>query len=112
MLLFTGNARYAKELALASGVDLRVIVRDVLSLLEPHQPERTPEGEVDGRGDNLEGSLPPMRGAYDAVLMEQGILHYFVDLEPLFRTVAALARPAGGRLILRDFHPGPVSVRE
>lgn len=75
------NAAYAKETATALGIDLDYVVSDVLQLpADRRQPD------------------------YDLVLMELGILHYFVDLEPL----AALARDllkTGGRLVLQDFHP-------
>lgn len=75
------NAEYAKQLMEAAGVSIRYIVRDVLAL----QPEDTGTG-------------------YDMVLMENGILHYFVDLQPLMRQIAWLLQ-AGGRLVLQDFHP-------
>lgn len=75
------NARYAQALAAAAGVPLRYVVSDVLAL----PPEE-------------------LTADYDLALMELGILHYFVDLMPLFRVVAALLRP-GGRLVLQDFHP-------
>ena len=75
------NAKYAEELALAAGVPLTYIVSDVLKLPE----------EV-------------MTGTYDIVFMEFGILHYFVDLAPLFHIVNRLLTQ-GGRLVLQDFHP-------
>lgn len=43
-------------------------------------------------------------GVYDAVLLELGVLHYFLDLGPLFAVVSCLLRP-GGMLLLREFHP-------
>lgn len=43
-------------------------------------------------------------GSYDVVLLELGVLHYFIDLAPLAAVIAQLLRP-GGRLILREFHP-------
>lgn len=75
------NARYARELASAAGVPLRYVVSDVLEL----------------PGDELTGD-------YDLVLMEFGILHYFVDLAPLMAVVRGLLKP-GGRLLLQEFHP-------
>lgn len=75
------NARYATEVASAAGVNLRYVVSDVLSL---------PESEL--------------TSDYDLVLMELGILHYFVDLAPLANQVAKLLR-FGGKLVLQDFHP-------
>lgn len=75
------NARYAREVAKEAGVPLRYIVSDVLRL---PAAERT--------------------GDYDLAFMEFGILHYFVELEPLFGLAAELLRP-GGRMVLQDFHP-------
>lgn len=75
------NECYAKELSRESGVEIRYILSDVLQL---------PEEEL---------SLD-----YDTVLMENGVLHYFQDLEPLFEVVSKLLRK-GGRLVLQDFHP-------
>ncbi|WP_223067105.1 class I SAM-dependent methyltransferase [Paenibacillus caui] len=75
------NERYARELALAAGVPLRYVVSDVLQMPE----------EV-------------LTGDYDIVFMEFGILHYFVDLAPLFGVVASLLAK-GGKLVLQDFHP-------
>jgi 2-polyprenyl-3-methyl-5-hydroxy-6-metoxy-1,4-benzoquinol methylase len=75
------NAHYAREVALALNVPLRYLVVDVLQL--PAE-ERTQ--------------------SYDLLFMELGILHYFVDLEPLAQLVTQLLRP-GGRLIVQDFHP-------
>ena len=76
-----GNARYAEELAAAAGVSIRYIVSDVLEL---------PEAEL--------------TQDYDLVLMEFGILHYFMDLRPLMHIVSRLLGE-GGRLVLQDFHP-------
>lgn len=75
------NERYAQELAQAANVNLSYIVSDVLA-------------------------LPPaaLSGDYDIVFMEFGILHYFLDLAPLFHVVHALLKP-GGMLVLQDFHP-------
>lgn len=75
------NIQYARELAQAAQVPVRCLVADVLAL--PGN-ERTSE--------------------YDLVLLELGILHYFVDLQPLAALVMQLLRP-GGRLVLQDFHP-------
>jgi 2-polyprenyl-3-methyl-5-hydroxy-6-metoxy-1,4-benzoquinol methylase len=75
------NARYAKELAKAAGVELNYIVSDVLEL----------QDDV-------------LTGDYQIVLMEFGILHYFTDLLPLMTIVSRLLSP-GGRLVLQDFHP-------
>ncbi|MFH1569927.1 MAG: methyltransferase domain-containing protein [Gemmatimonadota bacterium] len=76
-----GNARYARELAAAAGVELRYLVADVLQL---------PAGE-------------PL-GTFDLVFAELGIVHYFTDLRPFAEAVYGLLAP-GGRFALRDFHP-------
>ncbi|MCX7570133.1 class I SAM-dependent methyltransferase [Tumebacillus sp. DT12] len=75
------NARYARELAAAGGVEVEYVVSDVLAV-----------------GEDV------LSGDYDVALMELGILHYFVDLKPLMEVVAKFLRP-GGRLVLHDFHP-------
>jgi hypothetical protein len=56
------NARYGGELAAALGVDVKYVVCDVLELCE---------------------KAPQLDGSADLVVMEMGILHYFVDLRPL-----------------------------
>lgn len=43
-------------------------------------------------------------GDFEIVLMELGVLHYLIDLEPLFEIVNRLLKP-GGRFILHEFHP-------
>ncbi|MFW5436861.1 class I SAM-dependent methyltransferase [Paenibacillus apiarius] len=75
------NERYATELAREAGVNINYIVSDVLEL-----PDSV------------------LTADYDLVIMEFGILHYFVDLKPLSDTIASMLR-FGGRLILQDFHP-------
>ncbi|WP_245864450.1 class I SAM-dependent methyltransferase [Paenibacillus donghaensis] len=75
------NARYAGELAEQAGVELNYIVSDVLKLPE----------EV-------------TNGTYDIVFAELGIVHYFTDLAPFMDTAYKLLA-AGGRFVLRDFHP-------
>lgn len=80
------NARYADEVATAAGVTIRYLITDVLQL---------PAAELDS--------------SYDLVLMEMGILHYFIDLEPLAQIVEQLLHP-GGRLILQDFHPSSTKL--
>jgi 2-polyprenyl-3-methyl-5-hydroxy-6-metoxy-1,4-benzoquinol methylase len=75
------NAQYASAVAQAAGVSIRYIVSDVLA-------------------------LPPSErnGSYDLVFMELGILHYFVNLEPLAHLIYQLLQ-VNGQLILQDFHP-------
>ncbi|KEO81179.1 class I SAM-dependent methyltransferase [Tumebacillus flagellatus] len=75
------NAAYAKDVAREAGVELHYIVSDVLEM----PPEE-------------------LSGDYDLVLMELGILHYFIDLFPLGDVVRKLLKP-GGRFVLHDFHP-------
>lgn len=75
------NAQYAREVATAAQAPIRYIVADVLQL---------PDTELDS--------------SYDLVIMELGILHYFIDIEPLALIVERLLQP-GGQLILQDFHP-------
>ncbi|GIP29598.1 S-adenosylmethionine-dependent methyltransferase [Paenibacillus sp. J23TS9] len=75
------NQQYAEELARAAGVELRYVLSDVLQL---------PEEEF--------------LLSYDTVFMENGILHYFKNLKPLFDCAARLLKP-GGRLVVQDFHP-------
>jgi 2-polyprenyl-3-methyl-5-hydroxy-6-metoxy-1,4-benzoquinol methylase len=75
------NAHYAQAVAKASNINICYITSDVLNM----------------PGDVLDAS-------YDLVLMELGILHYFVDLEPLAGVITRLLRP-GGQMILQDFHP-------
>ncbi|PEI34061.1 SAM-dependent methyltransferase [Bacillus wiedmannii] len=73
------NAQYANELAYESGVNITYIVSDVLDL------------SIDIQG-------------FDYVVLELGVLHYFVDLRPLFDTIYKLLKN-GGMFILRDYHP-------
>ncbi|MGM7702380.1 class I SAM-dependent methyltransferase [Pseudalkalibacillus sp. Hm43] len=75
------NAKYATELAQAANVDIQYIVSDVLDIPQEHK-----------------------LGYFDYVILELGVLHYFVDLKPLFRLIQSLLTP-GGTFILRDYHP-------
>jgi 2-polyprenyl-3-methyl-5-hydroxy-6-metoxy-1,4-benzoquinol methylase len=75
------NASYGSKVAAAAGVEVEFVVADVLQL----SPEQ-------------------LAGGYDVVLLELGVLHYFLDLAPLMTVVAQLLRP-GGTLLLREFHP-------
>lgn len=75
------NRDYALELADELGVRIRYIVSDVLALPESF-----------------------LTHDFDIAYMEQGVLHYFVELRPLFRVVRSLLRP-GGTMVLHDFHP-------
>lgn len=73
------NERYAKEIANHCGIDLTYIVADILKM-DSHD------------------------GEFDVIVMELGILHYFLDLHPLFRVVSRLLKN-GGTFVLQDFHP-------
>jgi SAM-dependent methyltransferase len=75
------NAAYARELADAANVEIRYVVEDILNL-----------------------PVAEMTGDYDMAFMENGILHYFTDLNAYFEVVAGLLKK-GGTLILQDFHP-------
>ncbi|KEK25285.1 class I SAM-dependent methyltransferase [Bacillus gaemokensis] len=72
------NARYANELADASGISIEYIVSDVLEI--------------------------SLSKTFDVVLLELGVLHYFLDLKPLFKLISQLLKE-DGTFILRDYHP-------
>lgn len=72
------NAKYANELADAAGVSIEYVVSDVLHV--------------------------QFSESFDIVLLELGVLHYFLDLKPLFQKIATLLK-RDGTLILRDYHP-------
>jgi SAM-dependent methyltransferase len=75
------NAAYAEEVAHALNVPLNYIISDVLQLPIDQHRER-----------------------YDKVFMELGILHYFIDLEPLANLVFQMLKP-GGQFVIQEFHP-------
>ncbi|MGG1399678.1 methyltransferase domain-containing protein [Bacillus salipaludis] len=75
------NERFAKELAREAGVTLEYVVSDVLNLTDLIQNED-----------------------YDMVLLELGVLHYFIDLHPLFSSIYSKLSK-GGIFILHEFHP-------
>ncbi|MEH6942563.1 class I SAM-dependent methyltransferase [Bacillus sp. JJ722] len=72
------NAMFANEVANAADVSLNYVVSDVFAVNEEHQ--------------------------FDYVLMELGVLHYFITLEPLMKLVSKLLVP-GGKFVLHEFHP-------
>lgn len=75
------NAMFAREVAKSAGVSLDYVVSDVFSLdVVKHAKQ------------------------YDFVLMELGVLHYFITLEPLMKLVGTLLVP-GGKFVLHEFHP-------
>lgn len=75
------NAAFAKELADAAHVQIDYIVADILTLDDGH-----------------------LQGNQDVVLMELGVLHYVIDLQPLLTKIKAMLKP-GGRFVLHEFHP-------
>ena len=61
--------------------------------------------DIDYRlGDVMAAGGPGLDHAFDAVVMELGILHYHQDLDAFFAVMKRLAAP-GGRLVLCEFHP-------
>ncbi|MGG3476345.1 methyltransferase domain-containing protein [Peribacillus frigoritolerans] len=75
------NAKFANELASGANVSIEYIVSDVLSLSSEHES-----------------------GNQDLVLMELGVLHYLIDLQPLFEKIKKMLK-LGGRFVLHEFHP-------
>jgi 2-polyprenyl-3-methyl-5-hydroxy-6-metoxy-1,4-benzoquinol methylase len=74
------NAMYAKKLAEAAKVKLEYITSDVFSIKDKMENEA------------------------DLVLMELGVLHYFMDLKLLFHLIQKILKQ-GGRFVLHEFHP-------
>jgi 2-polyprenyl-3-methyl-5-hydroxy-6-metoxy-1,4-benzoquinol methylase len=74
------NAMYAKKLAKACNVKLDYITSDVYTIKDQFKHKA------------------------DIFLMELGVLHYFIDLEPLFKLIQQLLNE-GGKFILHEFHP-------
>ncbi|MEW5308838.1 MAG: hypothetical protein WDW38_000768 [Sanguina aurantia] len=94
------NARYGTELAAAAGVADRVryaVCAELVHVLLDLDLAATDMLEL----PSLDLVAP---GCADVVVAEQGILHYFVNLDA-FMGVAAWCLKPGGRLVLRDFHP-------
>ncbi len=75
------NARYAQEVADKAEVNLTYIVSDVL------EAPRYLSGKT-----------------FDLLLMELGVMHYFVDLFVLAKTIYDLLED-GGEFLLHEFHP-------
>ncbi|MFZ3591087.1 class I SAM-dependent methyltransferase [Bacillus sp. DJP31] len=75
------NAQYAKKLAGFAETTIEYIQSDVFSI-----------PETDLKGDA------------DFVLMELGVLHYFVDLHPLIKIIRSILKQ-GGQFLLHEFHP-------
>ena len=74
------NQRYALELAEAAGVSISYLVSDVLDLNE-HK-----------------------LSTFDVIILEMGVLHYFLDLHPLFYKIMKMMDEKS-IFILRDYHP-------
>lgn len=75
------NAKFATEVAREAGVHIDYIVSDVFSI-----------------------PVEQMKEQYDYVLMELGVLHYFITLEPLMTLIRQLLTE-NGVYILHEFHP-------
>ena len=75
------NHRYALELAEAAGVMLTYEVGDFLTV-----------------------ELESLQQTFDSLVMELGIIHYFIDLKAFVTKLYALLRE-DGRLVLNEFHP-------
>lgn len=75
------NKKYALELAAEAGVDINFIVSDLMEL-----------------------DISTMRNCFDIIFMEDGILHYFSDLNALASKIYEMLK-LGGKLVLSDFHP-------
>ncbi|WP_260412349.1 bifunctional 2-polyprenyl-6-hydroxyphenol methylase/3-demethylubiquinol 3-O-methyltransferase UbiG [Alkalihalobacillus sp. TS-13] len=75
------NAAFAGAVAEQADIDIHYVVSDVLSY-------------TDKREDH----------AFDFVLMELGVLHYYISLDPLVQVINRLLKP-GGTLVLHEFHP-------
>ncbi len=74
------NRRYAAELADAAEVSLDYVLSDIMAAADLGL------------------------GAFDALVMELGILHYHLDIAAFFRTMGRLCGE-GAALILHEFHP-------
>jgi len=74
------NRRYATELASAARVRLDYVLSDIMA---------APDLDL---------------GAFDAVVMELGVLHYHLDIAAFFRVMGQLCR-TGAMLVLHEFHP-------
>ena len=76
--LSESNAKYARELALAANVRLEYVVGDFMAL--------------------------EIEKSFDVVLMELGILHWFLDLNALVQQIHSISK-LGARVVINDFHP-------
>ncbi len=75
------NKKYAIELATSAEVNINYIVSDVLNIPETNKLKD-----------------------FDFVILEVGVLHYFIELLPLFNLIKDSLK-VGGKFILRDYHP-------
>jgi SAM-dependent methyltransferase len=75
------NMQYAVALAECAGVKIDYIIADVASF-----------------------DITELKESFDIVLMELGIMHYFIDLKPLASLIYELLKP-GGRYVLNEGHP-------
>jgi SAM-dependent methyltransferase len=77
--LSESSKRYALELANAANVKLEYLVTDFMAL----------------ETQNYD---------FDIVLMELGILHWFMDLNALAKQIRGILK-TGGKIVINDFHP-------
>ena len=75
------NERYAQDLALEANVRIQYVVSDFMKV-----------------------KLEPYFASFDLVVMELGVLHYFLDLNALAKHISDMLRPQG-QVIIHDFHP-------
>lgn len=78
--LSESSVRYGRELAAEAGVSLDYVVGDFQASALRHV------------------------GRFDAVVMELGVVHYFIEIEAFVASTRALLE-RGGRLVLNEFHP-------
>jgi SAM-dependent methyltransferase len=74
------NQRYATELAKEAGVSISYIVSDVMELKEEQF------------------------SSFDVIVLEMGVLHYFLELHPLFLKIFKLMNDTSV-CIVREYHP-------
>lgn len=74
------NARYAQELANEAGVSFDYVVGD------------------------FQATAIERSSQFDTVVMELGIVHYFIEIDKFVASVRTLLKP-DGRLVLNEFHP-------
>ncbi|KAG2495359.1 hypothetical protein HYH03_006627 [Edaphochlamys debaryana] len=105
------SGAYARALASAAGVGPRVryLVGDLAALrvepAEAGQEEASPSAPSSAPSSGPPSAPRLPAACFDLVLMELGVLHYFLDLGALMRDVVSPLLAPRGRLLLREFHP-------